>query len=448
MIFSKEELSDIFDQTVSVDIDDICLNSSDAKCGDLFVALKGEKVDGHDFVKQALSNGASLAMIEHGDFENVIRVSSCYEGLLKLAKYNINHAITRYVGVTGSIGKTTTKNMIYHMLDSQNKRAYATRKNFNSQLGLPLCAATMPRDSEFGVFEMGMSSAGNIKKLVDIVSPNISVITKICETHLEYFDNIFDIAKAKSEIFETCVPQDAAIIPADSPYSEFLMNKAHDCGVKNVYKFGLTSSDAFIKSTKYSEGIYHVVAEILGDEVQYDISCGNNTCVENSLPSLLAAHLVSGISVSTLAQTIKSFKSVGRREITHLPERDLVIIDDTYNACPTSMHAAILSLSEYHNRRKILVVGDMLELGRDAIHYHENLSAAIDKFNIDLVFACGSLSKHLFDNLQEHKKGVWCSSSQELSSIVADSIKDGDCILVKGSHSMNMKTVVEKLVGC
>lgn len=451
MIFSKEELSNIFTQKVQVDIEDICLNSNEAKKGNLFIALKGEKVDGHDFVEQAFANGASLVMIEYGDFANSIKVSSCYEELINLAKYNISHAKAKYIGVTGSVGKTTTKNMIHHLLNSQSElvdRVYVTKKNFNSQLGLPLCAATMPRDSKIGVFEMGMSSAGHIRKLINVVAPNISVITKICEAHLAYFDSVFDIAKAKAEIFESTVPQEAAIIPADSPYSEFLESRAKECGVKSVYKFGLPSTSAFIESVRCnSDGSFHVTAKILGDTVQYDIDCGNKMCVENSLPSLLAAHLISGLPVDSLAQSLRTFISVGRQEINHSQDRDIIIIDDTYNACPTSMHSAIMSLGEYANRRKILVIGDMLELGRNAIHYHENLSATVDKFNIDLVFACGELSKHLFDNLQSHKKGAWASSSQEIAPIVANAIQGGDCVLVKGSHSMEMQAVVKKIIG-
>ncbi|MCR5224800.1 MAG: UDP-N-acetylmuramoyl-tripeptide--D-alanyl-D-alanine ligase, partial [Alphaproteobacteria bacterium] len=436
MIFLKEELSEIFNQRVPCDIDDICTNSKEAKHGDLFVALKGEKVDGHNFVEQALSNGASLALVEQGNFDKSIKVESSYDGLVKLAKYNVRKTDAKYVCVTGSIGKTTTKNMIHHILSAQlGKDVYVTKGNFNSQIGLPICAATMPRDTKIGVFEMGMSAFGNIKKLVDIIPPRVSVITKVCEAHLEFFNCVWDIAKAKSEIFETEVPQEVAIIPADSPYADFLKDKALKDGVKKVCSFGLPNTDAFVISDNCKDNNPEIVAEILGEKIQYSV-CGNDACAQNSLPSLLAAHFISGISLRQLAETVSSFKSMDRGNVIRLDKQNITIIDDSYNACPTSMRAAIKSLSEYAGNRKIAVVGDMLELGANRVYYHENLSATIDKFGIDLVFACGELSKHLFDNLQPCKQGAWCENSRALATVVAENVRDGDCILVKGSHSM------------
>ncbi len=445
MIFSKEELSEIFNQHVSCDINDICLNSKEAKRGDLFIALKGEKVDGHNFVEQALSNGASLALVEQGNFDKSIKVESSYEGLVKLAEYNVSKTNAKYVGVTGSIGKTTTKNMIHHILSAQlEKDVYVTKGNFNSQIGLPVCAATMQRNTKIGVFEMGMSSFGNIKKLIHIIPPRVSVITKVCEAHLEFFNCIWDIAKAKSEIFETEIPQEAAIIPADSPYADFLKNKAIKDDVKKVYSFGLPNTDAFITSDNCKDNHHEIIAEILGEKIQYSVF-GNEACVQNSLPSLLAAHFISGISLRQLAEAVSSFRSMDRGNVIRLKNRDITIIDDSYNACPTSMRAAIKSLSEYAGGRKILVIGDMLELGTNAVYYHENLSATIDKFGIDLVFACGELSKRLFDNLQQSRQGAWCEDSRVLATVVAENVRDSDCVLVKGSHSMKMNVVTDFL---
>ncbi|MDR1561091.1 MAG: UDP-N-acetylmuramoyl-tripeptide--D-alanyl-D-alanine ligase [Holosporaceae bacterium] len=451
-VFSKEELSKIFSKQIQSGINDVCINSNDAKFGDLFVALKGKKTDGHKFVKQAIDNGAILAIVEEDidgiDEKKLVKVESSYKALLELAKYNIEKTNARYIGITGSVGKTTTKDMIYHILSQfpDGGNIHATRKNFNSQIGLPICVATMPRNTKIGIFEMGMSNFGDIKKLINIVPPAVSIISGICETHLEFFDSVWDICKAKAEIFETLIPQEFAIIPADSPYTVFLENRARKCGVQEVFSFGFQKSDAHIISYNYVDEGISIVMEILGEKIEYRIRCYNDSCILNSASAILAAYAVSKIQLQELADVIGSFlPSQKRGENIFFKERNLIVVDDSYNACPTSVRAAIKSLSRYKTRRKILVIGDMLELGLDSVHYHENLSATIDKFGIDLVFACGKFSLSLFNNLVDSKKGAWRENSLEISKKVLNEIHDGDCILVKGSNSMGMSLVVETI---
>ncbi|MDR0581023.1 MAG: UDP-N-acetylmuramoyl-tripeptide--D-alanyl-D-alanine ligase [Holosporaceae bacterium] len=453
MIFSKQELSEIFKQAVTKDVDDICINSNDAKEKDLFIALKGEQTDGHDFIRHALNNGAVLAIseknIEREKPGSVIKVHSSLEALRKLAKYNVAKSNARYVGVTGSVGKTLTKNLIYHVLSNQlelKNKIYATRKNFNSQIGLPVCAATMPRDITIGIFEMGMSAVGEIKKLTRIISPSVSIISQICEAHLEFFDSIWSIAKAKSEIFETLSKQEAAIIPDNSPYTDFLRQKANALGIKNVFTFCSPQADAKVLKCNRVDDNFRITAEILGEKVKYSIYDDNISLINNSLSALLGAHVISGISLQNLADKIESVKtSLGRGGRIYLENRDIVMIDDSYNACPTSMRLAIYSLAQLKDRRKVLIMSDMRELGKDAGRYHENLSATVDKFGIDVVFACGFLAKQLFDNLTECKKGVWCENSTELAKKILGEIRNGDGILVKGSNSMKMNHIVNTI---
>jgi UDP-N-acetylmuramoyl-tripeptide--D-alanyl-D-alanine ligase len=453
-IFSKEELSNIFSQNIAYDVSGICINSNDAKEDDLFVAMRGEKNDAHDFVAQAFERGAVLAIVERGlngiNDHKLIKVESSYKALVELAKHNIERSSAKYIGITGSVGKTTTKDMIYHILSETVEGkdcVYATKKNFNSQIGLPICAATMTRSAKFGIYEMGMSNFGDIKKLIDIAPPSVSVITNVCETHVEFFNSVLDIGKSKSEIFATKVSQEAAIIPADSPYTDFLRNKAKEAKVKNIFSFGFSNSDAQIISHKSIQNGSKIAISIFGKFFEYDIHCHNNSCIPNSAAAILAAHVISGISLQKLSDAIHSFSpSTKRGEIVFLKEKDLVVIDDSYNACFTSMRSAIESMSKHQTRRKILVVGDMLELGKDSVYYHENLSATIDKFEIDLVFACGKLSLLLFNNLVDSKKGAWRENSIEITKKVLEEIHDGDCILVKGSNSMKMGVVVDALI--
>jgi len=445
MIFSKEELSEIFKTKVEKSVNDICIDSREAKPGDLFIALKGENVDGHDFVKSALEHGATLSLVQQWNCEcdeNLIKVNSTYQGLLDLAKYNVAKANARYIGVTGSIGKTTTKNLIYHLLSKFfPNEIYVTKKNFNSKIGLPICAACMPRNTKIGIFEMGMGAAGDIKNLIKIIEPNISVITHICETHLEFFNSVWDIAKAKSEIMETKILQEAVVVPADSAYSDFLKNKAKNSGAKNIFTFGFSKSDAQIISQNQFSDRTEIVANILGKEIRYCVNCHNDSVIPNSLAAILAAHAASKVDLQDLANEVENFISANRRgEI--FEKNGITIIDDSYNACYTSVRSAIESLSKYSGR-KILAIGDMKELGRNGRFFHENLSPTIDKFGIDLVFACGDLSKYLFDNLRGEKRGGWYENSQKLSEDIVLKIQKGDKILVKGSNSMQMNKVVE-----
>lgn len=458
IIFSKKELSDIFDACIIHDICSISLNSKEICNGSLFVAHKGEKVDGHIFLSDVFAKGAVLAIVdeqtksvnlENFDKNKIIKVKNTLDVLVKLAAYKITQIKADLIAVTGSVGKTTTKNILYHILSSQNcfaKYVYASKKNFNSKIGLPLCVASMPSNAEIGIFEIGISAQGDLLAALNIIQPNFSIISNICESHCVNFDSVFDIARAKSEIFATNMPQDAVFISAESAYCEFLKSKAKSCGVKNVYSFGDEKSDAKIISADRCSDGFVIVAEILGKKIKYKLSVHNESCIINSLSSILSSHIITGISLEQLANSVETFAvSNSRGEKIYLKKSDIILIDDSYNACPTSMKSAIKSLGAVDNRRKILVFGDMLELGQDSVIYHENLSATISRYGINLVFVCGHFGKIFFDNLQEKFKGGFADNSEELAKIVLQNIQNGDCVLVKGSNSMNMKTIVNAM---
>jgi UDP-N-acetylmuramoyl-tripeptide--D-alanyl-D-alanine ligase len=304
----------------------------------------------------------------------------------------------------------------------------------------------MPSDSKIGIFEMGMSSAGDIRKLVNLIPPSVSLITSISEAHLEFFDSPFDIAKAKSEILESASRQDATIIPHNSPYADFLKSKACVHGIKNIVFFG-NGSSAHIASCNFDEeNTAHVQANILGENISYRLKNANDGVVENSLAAIISAHTISGGDPQNLADALDSFSAPSKRgEVIFLKKHDIMLIDDTYNACPLSMRTAIRSMAVHHGRgrRKIAVLGDMQELGPNSFYHHANLSATLDKYGVDLLFACGELSKYLYDNTRGQKRGAWCENVKQLADCVLKEIHDGDCVLVKGSRSMNMETIIE-----
>ncbi|MDR3151678.1 MAG: UDP-N-acetylmuramoyl-tripeptide--D-alanyl-D-alanine ligase, partial [Holosporaceae bacterium] len=368
-IFSKTELAEVFCGDIKHGASGLCIDSRKAMDGDIFFAMKGERVDGHDFVKEALGKGAALAVVEKSlpwiAEDRQILVESSLKKLQDLARYNVSRIAAKYVSVTGSVGKTTTRSMISHLLSCSNLEVFTSTKNMNSQIGMPLCVAKMSRHTEFAILEMGMSKAGEIKKLVDIAPPNVAVITAICETHLEFFDSVFDIAKAKSEIFEGARPPEIAIIPKDSPYTDFLEDRARKCNVKNIYSFGSSDgADARLLSYDCDDDRIYVKAKVLDTPIDYELHCGNISAVYNSIAALLAVHLISEVPLAEMAALLPSFMALpGRGETILLKNCDIVIIDDSYNASPTSMKSAIVSLSKRKYRRKIAVLGDMLELG-------------------------------------------------------------------------------------
>ena len=453
-IFSAAELSSVFEQKIDFGICDIKISSKEVREGDLFVAIRGSVFDGHDFCEEALKNGASLLLVEK-KIANLpenrqILVDSYMTAMEKLAKFNVARTNAKIIGVTGSVGKTTTKEMLQFVLSRQSSLAdsvYASQKNFNSQIGMPVCAAKMPQNSSVSVLEMGMSQAGEIKRLVDIAPPIASIITSICETHLEFFGTMFDIAKAKSEIFETENPQEFALIPQDCAYTDFLREKARNCGVKKVFSFGFAeNADVRVISYEFLEQGFNVVADFAGEKITYQLNCHNISTISNSISAIFAAHLISGIPLEQLAQSMENFSAIhGRGEIFYLNNRDIVLIDDSYNACLTSVRSAIQSMLRYKDRRKVLIFGDMGELGPNSVNFHRQLSPAVDKFGVDVVYACGELAKKFFDNLRDAKKGEWFENSAQLSEVISDRVQDGDCILVKGSRFMKMERVVEAL---
>ncbi|MDR1334974.1 MAG: UDP-N-acetylmuramoyl-tripeptide--D-alanyl-D-alanine ligase [Holosporaceae bacterium] len=508
-IFTREELTNIFNRDVDADVSDISINSKSTKKGDLFVAIKGKRNDAHDFVKEAFIKGCSLAIVEKVidgiDTNKLIVVRSSCETLVDLARFNVNRVPNAsYVAITGSVGKTTTKDMIYHLLSNATSNGnpavsgiYVSKENFNSKIGLPLCVAIMPQNTKIAIFEMGMSTTGDIRNLISVVSPQASLITDICEAHLEYFPCVFDIAKAKSEIFATENPQEIAIIPHDSAYADFLKHQAHISGIRRVLSFGFGSfADARIvscekikmqaetnassehtgwntlRSSNLSifkiaqnglleqylpddlENGLDITAKICGKDISYRLRSCNLSAALNSVSAILAAYVLGGVNLEKLAKIMGTFRLLAKRgDVFRIYPKNssnryssgVLIMDDSYNACQTSMKTAIKSISMCRGHRKIIVIGDMLELGQRSIYFHENLSPTIDKYGIDKVFACGNFMKYLFDNLQEEKKGAWCEDAETMADVILKEVKDGDCILIKGSRSMHMDHIVDFL---
>ncbi len=377
------------------------IDSRKVQPGDLFVALKGERVDGHEYVQQAFAAGAIAAVVEKklAVGGNQLVVENCYTALDALAKYNRARSGAKIIGVTGSVGKTSTKEMLRIALSARGK-TYATTGNYNNHIGTPLNLANLPLDAEFGVFEMGMNHAGEISHLTKMVRPHIAIISNVEAVHMEFFASIDDIAKAKGEIFEGLEKDGIAIVNADQSYFLNLPNKL---------TFGAaTNTDFRLLSYKTTISGCEVSASIMGEKIDYVIAATGRHWAIISLSVLAAVHAL-GLDVKKSAAALANFSEVeGRGRVVEIAAKGgaALLINDSYNASPASMRAAFVKTGEVcqaqgKKGRKIALLGDMLELGAESAKMHADLAADLQAQGFDKIYSAGKLMRNLHDALPE-----------------------------------------------
>jgi len=409
------------------------------------VALKGEHRDGHDFVRAAFDARAGAALVTHapdGVTGPLLTVGHTQRGLEDLARAARARSHARILGVTGSAGKTTTKEILRLAFNALG-RTYASASSHNNHWGVPLSLASLPRDAEYGVFEIGMNHFGEIRNLVSFVRPHVAMITTIAPAHLEFFGTCEAIADAKSEIFEGVAPGGAALIPADSPYAERLVARARQAHVARILKFGAADrSDA--RLTDYSETVEgaQVKAEICGTPCEFRIGAPGRHVALNAVGALLAVAMADGdvLNAAAALREFTALKGRGARFVAGAVD----VIDESYNANPASM-AAALALLGTANGRRIAVLGDMLEMGPDGGAYHAGLAAPLEASRADLVFLCGPRMKYLWDKLPASRRGGYAATSAELAPMLLAALKSGDTVLVKGSLGSKMAVIVDAL---
>jgi len=433
----------------------VSIDTRTLKTGDLFVALKGDARDGHEFVSMALTKGAAGAMVSHaGDDVPIdaplLRVAHTMRGLEDLGRAARSRAGGRIVAVTGSAGKTTTKEMLRRALGALGD-AHASLASYNNHWGVPLSLAQMPRQSAFGVFEIGMNHFGEIRTLAGLVRPEVAIITTIGPAHLEYFGSIEAIADAKSEIFEGLVPGGTAILPADNSCTDRLVARARQAGVGHILFFGgPAGGDARILSQDENANGMRLETEILGRRYAFHIGALGAHMAQNALATLLAVSVL-GCDIEASAAALAEFSALkgrGARFAVSLGGGSAEIIDESYNANPASMRAALGLLDSARpgaGGRRIAVLGDMLELGADSTSLHAALASPVEEARADLVFACGRDMRALFDALPVSRRGAWGEMSSDIAPEVARSARAGDVILVKGSLGSRMAVVLDAL---
>ncbi len=354
----------------------------------------------------------------------------------------------RILAVTGSVGKTGSKEMLRLMLSATGD-THATEGNLNSRLGVPLSLAGLPADARFGVFELGMNHAGELGPLSQQVRPHVALITNVEAVHLEFFTSVEAIADAKAEIFEGMSPDGAAVLNRDNPHFARLTDAAKARGIKRILGFGADSkSDARLINCKATAEGSEIEADIMGRTLYYRLGAPGAHLALNSLGALLAA-MAAGAEADVCAAALAHYvPPQGRGGVQKIAVAggEISLIDESYNASPPAVRAAIRVLRQAKvSGRRIMALGDMRELGKTAAELHAALAKDLAEAKIDRVHCCGEMMKRLYDALPVAQRGFYAKDSAELAPRVAADLRAGDAITVKGSHSIQMELVVEAI---
>jgi UDP-N-acetylmuramoyl-tripeptide--D-alanyl-D-alanine ligase len=424
--------------------------------GEAFFAIAGDRRDGHDFVPTALAAKAALAVIaaeRRKDFPAdapLLVVPHVLTGLCDLAVAARARLQGKVIGVTGSVGKTGTKEALRLAL-SKDGETHASVASYNNHWGVPLSLARCPATARYAVLEMGMNHEGEIEPLSRLVRPHVAIITTIAPVHLEYLGSLTKIADAKAEIFFGVEPGGAAVINRDIAQFAHLKRRATETGVSRIVSFGEhEKADARLIKCSLHPRCSTVEARILGTELTYKIGAPGRHLVLNSLAVLAAADLV-GADLALAALALTELAPVSGRgapiEID-LPGGPALVLDESYNANPASVGAALAVLGQAplgpHGRR-IAVLGDMLELGPTGRTLHRGLAEPILANAVDLVFCCGPLMQALWQALPASRRGGYAEDSAALEAQVLPAIRAGDAVMVKGSLGSRMAPIVKAL---
>jgi len=442
-------------------IDEVLIDSRSKSNNGLFIAIKGENNDGHNFLEQAFENGAVCALVEKipAGFEKdprLILVKNTIQSLDNLAIFARNRTAATIIGVTGSVGKTTIKEMLKTAFSTLGK-TFATSGNLNNHFGLPLSLCNFPPEYQFGIFEMGMNHAGEIAHLTKIAKPHIAIIYNIASAHIGNFNNEEEIAMAKSEIFTGVVPNGYAIINNDSKYFELLKSQAINCKINplHIFNFGnKETSDVRLNSVEIApqfKSKIEVTIKNPKQQIIYFLDSINEALIFNSL-IVIAALKIAGENIPKALESLINFAAPkGRGNLIKVNKNNLnlTIIDDSYNANQASMAAGLKFLSDLktsqNNTRTIAIIGDMLELGSEAISEHKAIAKYILEYNIDKVFLVGNMVSHLNSELPVEKIAGQFSNSLVAAEKILPFLNDGDILLIKGSRGMKMEKIIEKI---
>jgi UDP-N-acetylmuramoyl-tripeptide--D-alanyl-D-alanine ligase len=436
----------------------ISIDSRTIEPGEAFFAIEGERFDGHDFATPALSKGAATAVVAEGRLSSFGRLKGSLTivvdvlgALGDLGRAARARSTARIAAITGSVGKTGTKEMLARALAPEGP-VHSSPASFNNHWGVPLTLSRLPPEARFAVFEIGMNHAGEIEPLTRMVRPHVAIITTVDPVHLEYFKDVKAIAKAKGEIFLGLEPGGAAVINRDNPHYAALAKMARSAGVETIIGFGEhAKAEVRLEKVKLKEECSCVSAAILGEPVSYKLGAPGRHLVQNSLAVLAAVSVLGGdLAKAALALgDMAAPKGRGARHRLDLGRGgEAVLIDESYNANPASMRAAIALLGQAapgRGGRRVAVLGDMRELGGEAPSLHAGLAEELAEAKIDSIFLAGPLMASLRDALPLRRLGGYAETATELEPLLVEAIAPGDVIMVKGSNASRMGPLVETL---
>ncbi len=458
-LWSEKELTETLGAAPSAPVKGavggVSIDSRTLEQGEIFFAIKGDARDGHDHVASAFEAGAAAAAVERGRapalaaFGPVFPVDDTLGAMERLGVASRARTRACVVAVTGSVGKTSAKEMLRQALAACGA-THASAASYNNHWGVPLTLARMPRDARFGVFEIGMNHAGEITPLTRMARPHVALVTAIAPVHIEHLGSIEAIADAKAEIFLGLEPGGAAVLNRGAPQFERLARAAREHGA-SVRTFGADeASDAKLVDIVDTEAGSRVDACVLGRRLRFDLGAPGAHMAENALGALLAAHAL-GADLEACASALAGFsaqKGRGSRIPIAAPDGAATIIDESYNANPASMRAALKLLGAAKpgpNGRRIAVIGDMLELGPDGAAMHAELAADLKANKVDLLFGAGPLARALYEAAPASMRAACAETSSELTGEIARVLRGGDVVMVKGSNASRMGPLVAAL---
>jgi len=445
-VFSNKNLTNVTYSGVSI-------NTKTIKKNNLFFAIKGKNNDGHRFLKEAFKKGAIRSVISKKlktfSQNKIIPVKNTLHALNNLAKFTRDRTSAKIVGITGSVGKTTLKNLIAFSLEKYGK-VYKSPHSYNNKFGVPLSLSNLKSNTKYGIFEIGMDKKGEINSLSNIVKPEIAVITNISEAHIQNFNTLKDIAKAKAEIIQNITKGGNIILNKDDKFFNYLSNLA----IKNKIKITSFSStkkaDIKLLKIKKFKNTYKLKIIVKKNIFHFETKLNNKSFINNLLACISVLSLLN-LNLNKLKKKFKKFYiPSGRGDIINIKKfnKTFKLIDESYNANPLSMASAINNVNSYkkkRNTKKLVFLGDMLELGKRSKKFHKELSFLINRTDIDKVFVYGSHIRETFKHLSKNKKGKMFNSLSEAYGYLSKIVHNNDLLMIKGSNATGLNNFTNNI---
>lgn len=449
-LWTSDEIAAATDGTASAGfaVSGVAFDSREVGPGDLFLALKGESTDGHRFLDQAFVQGAAGAVVSDATDHPSVRVADTTAALNALGAASRKRSSAKIIGVTGSVGKTGTKEALFAALDRMDPGcAHRSVKSYNNHTGVPLSLARMPRESRYGVFEMGMNHAGELAQLTRLVRPHVAIVTAIAPAHLGFFDSVEAIADAKGEIFQGLGAGGTAIVPYDSPYRDRLLDAARPYATR-IVTFGLGEGADYraVETMRARSGGTFVMARFGDRELSFTISQPGDHWVSNAMAILAAVDAVGGdLEVAGLALAeMGGLAGRGARMTLAVGDGSALVIDESYNANPSSVRATLQVLAHEPGRR-IAVLGEMRELGDHSDALHAELADPITQAGVSRAILVGEAMRPLAAALEGRVDFVHVADAAAAKAALDSMLAPGDAVLIKGSNGVRLATIVAAL---